>query len=119
MSIWYSFCDVLPLQMLQWDFMKNALLALLLIASTLLLSACGSGSAQSATNAEGSLGNGVEFTFNATSGKLTISGAGQIKNFEKPEDAPWYSYRASIEKIEIGENITAIGNYAFYHFTAL
>lgn len=95
------------------------LLALLLIASTLLLSACGSGSAQSATNAAGALGDGVEFTFNATSGKLTISGAGQIKNFEKPEDAPWYSYRASVEKIEIGENITAIGNYAFYHFTAL
>jgi len=32
MSIWYSFCEVLPLEMLQWDFMKNALLALLLMA---------------------------------------------------------------------------------------
>ena len=32
MSIWYSFCNVLPLEMLQWDFMKNALLALLLMA---------------------------------------------------------------------------------------
>ena len=32
MSIWYSFCDLLPLEMLQWDFMKNALLALLLMA---------------------------------------------------------------------------------------
>ena len=32
MSIWYSFWDLLPLEMLHWDFMKNALLALLLMA---------------------------------------------------------------------------------------
>lgn len=32
MSIWYSFCELLPLEMLRWDFMKNALLALLLMA---------------------------------------------------------------------------------------
>lgn len=32
MSIWYTLCDCLPLEMLQWDFMKNALLALLLMA---------------------------------------------------------------------------------------
>lgn len=32
MSIWYIFCDLLPVEMLQWDFMKNALLALLLMA---------------------------------------------------------------------------------------
>ena len=32
MSIWYAICDCLPIEMLQWDFMKNALLALLLMA---------------------------------------------------------------------------------------
>lgn len=32
MSIWYTFCNWLPLEMLQWDFMKNALLAILLMA---------------------------------------------------------------------------------------
>ena len=32
MSLWYWFCDVLPFEMLRWDFMKNALLALLLMA---------------------------------------------------------------------------------------
>ena len=31
MSIWYTICDALPLEMLQWDFMKNALLAILLM----------------------------------------------------------------------------------------
>ena len=32
MSIWYTLCDFLPFEMLHWDFMKNALLALLLMA---------------------------------------------------------------------------------------
>lgn len=31
MSIWYAICEVLPIEMLQWDFMKNALLAILLM----------------------------------------------------------------------------------------
>lgn len=32
MGIWYAFCDMIPLEMLHWDFMKNALLAVLLIS---------------------------------------------------------------------------------------
>ena len=32
MSLWYWFCDILPIEMLRWDFMKNAMLALLLMA---------------------------------------------------------------------------------------
>ena len=32
MSIWYAFCEFLPLEMLRWDFMKNAFLAILLMA---------------------------------------------------------------------------------------
>ena len=32
MSIWYAICEVIPVEMLQWDFMKNALLAVILMA---------------------------------------------------------------------------------------
>ena len=32
MSLWYTLCELLPLEMLRWDFMKNALLAILLMA---------------------------------------------------------------------------------------
>ena len=32
MSLWYSFCELLPLEMLRWDFMKNALLAILIMS---------------------------------------------------------------------------------------
>lgn len=32
MSIWYAICDALPIEMLQWNFVRNALLAVLLMA---------------------------------------------------------------------------------------
>ena len=32
MTVWYAFCDLLHIEMLRWDFMKNALLALLIMA---------------------------------------------------------------------------------------
>lgn len=32
MSLWYQFCDWLPIEMLHWDFMKNAFLAILIMA---------------------------------------------------------------------------------------
>ncbi|MDO5400856.1 MAG: metal ABC transporter permease [Eubacteriales bacterium] len=32
MSLWYALCEALPVEMLRWDFMKNALLAMLLMA---------------------------------------------------------------------------------------
>jgi zinc transport system permease protein len=32
MNLWYAFCELLPVEMLRWDFMKNALLAILLMA---------------------------------------------------------------------------------------
>ena len=35
MNIWYRICEFLPFEMLHWDFMKNALLAIFLIAPLL------------------------------------------------------------------------------------
>ena len=35
MNLWYQICDVLPFEMLHWDFMKNALLAIFLITPLL------------------------------------------------------------------------------------
>jgi len=32
MKLWYTFCDMLPWEMLHWDFMKNAFLAIVLMA---------------------------------------------------------------------------------------
>lgn len=32
MNLWYAFCDLLPIEMLHWDFMKNALLAVIIMS---------------------------------------------------------------------------------------
>ena len=32
MNLWYAICDLVPLEILRWDFMRNALLAVLLMA---------------------------------------------------------------------------------------
>ncbi len=39
MALWYWLCEILPLEFLQWDFMKNALLAVFLMAP--LFGLCG------------------------------------------------------------------------------
>ena len=31
MQLWYAICDLLPIELLQWDFMKNALLAIIIM----------------------------------------------------------------------------------------
>ncbi len=35
MSVWYALCEALPIEMLRWDFMKNALLAILVMTPLL------------------------------------------------------------------------------------
>lgn len=32
MELWYAICDLIPLEMLRWDFMRNALLAILIMS---------------------------------------------------------------------------------------
>lgn len=49
-------------------------------------------------------------------GTLTISGQGEIPDYEDVEEAPWYKikeYENLITSITIGEEITRIGDYSF------
>ena len=46
-------------------------------------------------------------------GELTISGSGEMANWDKQEDVPWYSQRGSITSLVIESNIKTIGMYAF------
>jgi hypothetical protein len=48
-----------------------------------------------------------------TGGTLTISGTGDMTDFDSKEDAPWYNDRASIKTIIISEGVTSIGLYSF------
>ena len=48
---------------------------------------------------------------------LTISGQGDMPDWENDKDCPWYTERGNIKKIVIGKGITRIGKNAFYYFT--
>ncbi len=46
-------------------------------------------------------------------GSLVIDGSGDMPNYASQMDQPWANVRHLVKKIEIGKDITAIGNYAF------
>jgi len=51
-------------------------------------------------------------------GTLTVSGKGAMQDFEKGA-APWYDIRSSITNLVINEEITTIGDWAFYYCSSL
>lgn len=65
---------------------------------------------------------GIKWSFDESTGKLSITGNGRIENFETIKmrtHAPWYSYRDKAKSVEIAEGITYIGSNAFKNFTLL
>ena len=46
-------------------------------------------------------------------GRLTIDGIGAMENYELSA-TPWHNFSADIKNVEIGENVTYIGSFAFY-----
>ena len=59
----------------------------------------------------------VTWEYIAQTGLLKISGTGAMADYTLESLPPWYQYKDKIYKIEIGENVTALGKYAFYEFT--
>ena len=60
---------------------------------------------------------GDDLTWTLSGGTLTISGSGNMYNYnyDKGVYAPWYNYANSIKKIVIEDGCTYIGHSAFYH----
>ena len=54
-----------------------------------------------------------ELAFTSTTGILTISGTGAMKDYGAPDDQPWKDYRSSITSVVIEDGVTSIGDYAF------
>lgn len=53
-------------------------------------------------------------TWTIENGTLTISGTGNMKEYDMLGYTPWYSQRDSIENIVVTNGVTSIGAYAFY-----
>ena len=59
---------------------------------------------------------GDNLTWTLVDGTLTISGTGDMWDFDYENDrySPWYNYRNDINKLLICEGVTSIGDSAFY-----
>ena len=66
----------------------------------------------------GSCGKDAIYTFEESTGTLTISGTGDMESYYF-DNAPWSSYRVKIKKVIIEDGITNIGQYSFYKCSAL
>lgn len=82
----------------------------LLFAALLLLALC---IGASAAGTSGKCGPSAYWSFDSSTGTLTISGSGAMEDYEYGNDYPWMDYRDSIQTIVIGDQITQIGRYAF------
>ena len=70
-----------------------------------------------ALDPSGSCGENVTYTFNSSTGKLTISGTGAMQDYY-PETTPFRSVSA-IKSIVISSGVTSIGQYTFYECSGL
>ena len=61
----------------------------------------------------------LTWSFNSSSGLLTISGEGEMDDasfYELPDryEAPWYAYQKIIKTVSIKEGVTSVGSYMFW-----
>ena len=57
---------------------------------------------------------GTNATWKINGNTLTISGTGQMANYDSVWDTPWVDQSSSISKVVIKDGITHVGNNAFY-----
>jgi len=62
----------------------------------------------------GAQGNNLTWTLDA-SGLLTVSGTGDMANYQQEEEVPWNSYRSSITSFVAESGVTQIGGWALAH----
>ena len=71
----------------------------------------------------GTCGENLAWSYNKTKAILTISGTGEMKNYDYNYgdniDAPWKPYRTEIQTVVIEDGVTSIGDCAFYNCSAL
>ena len=68
----------------------------------------------------GSCGENVTYTFNFSTGALTISGTGAMtEDYTMSSEVPWCSYRELIKSVNIESGVTSVGLFAFRYCTGL
>ena len=79
-------------------------------------------SGEDTTVVNGTWGNNLNWSLDKTTGVLTITGSGAMKDYKYASGTPtegWRPYKESIQSVTFGGEITSIGNYAFSECTNL
>ncbi|MBO4211321.1 MAG: leucine-rich repeat domain-containing protein, partial [Oscillospiraceae bacterium] len=83
----------------------------LLLAALLLLSLLPQLTLPAAAASSGSCGDKLNWSFNSSTGVLTITGSGDMTI--SGIDAPWAKYKNSITSVSLPNGLSSIGRYAF------
>lgn len=62
---------------------------------------------------------GDDLTWSFESGTLAITGTGEMYDYDKTTNVPWYSLLAGIHELSLPEGMTRIGKYAFANCTGV
>lgn len=94
----------------------SLVLAVMMLFSVLPMTAYAAETDAAETGVGGDIGD-CTWTYNTYSNTLTISGSGEMPYDEDTMrfgDCPWESYKASIQKVVIGNSVKNITPYSFY-----
>ncbi len=73
----------------------------------------------SALSSSGSCGENVTYTFNSGTGLLTISGTGDMNDYDDWNNKSPFYYNSSIKSVVIEDGVTSVGSYAFEYCRSL
>ena len=89
----------------------------------LLLFACMASVSVVFADASGTCGDNLSWSYDSSTGALTITGTGPMTNWSNYDydKVPWYSYRirSEIKAVNLPDGLTSIGSYVFYECTGL
>ena len=95
----------------------SVFMALIMIISIIPMSSI----TASAADYSGTCGENLTWTFDEKTSTLTISGTGAMYNdyYYYAGSRPWDNYYQDIKNVVVGDNVTTIGDYAFYSHGSL
>jgi hypothetical protein len=64
---------------------------------------------------QGQIGDNLYYSI-SEDGNLSITGSGDMYDYNENSLPPWYNERQFIKSITVDEGVTHIGSYAFYNF---
>ena len=99
--------------------MKKRLISVVLTLSLLCACLPQLSLSAGAETLSGSCGDNLTWSFDAETGRLTITGSGAMDRWTYPSERPWDSFCGSIESVSLPNGLTTVGDWAFYSCSSI